>query len=161
METGKELGRGDGVRGRNNTGKMCDVTDHGRGFVAETQRLHAQGGISLGEAYAIGIADEGYMGVDRRLVAEEMVKIDLGGGAGQQVVAAHYFRDTHKSVVGHNSQLVGPGSIGATQKKITEFTGQINILKPVNHIGKDNRLVRHEEAPSTFILQKGRNSVSS
>lgn len=68
-------------------------------------------GIPLGKPPSVGGQQEGEVDKLRRRQPQELLKIQLPGGGGQQVRPPDHLRHTHGGVVHHDRQLIGKHAV--------------------------------------------------
>lgn len=107
-----------------------------------------EGVVSLGEAAAVGVGDEGAVVPVGRCPAEALVEEELAGGGDEEVVASDDFSDAHEVVVDDDGELVGGDVVAPPDEEVAEVASGEEGLGAVVGVGEgDGLVVGDAEAP--------------
>ena len=123
-------------------GKEADDIFGGVGFakLSEVEAL-----VALAEALALFVAKQGEMTEGGWGEAEEAMQVDLLGDGEEQVAATDDFGNAHQGVIYDYGELIGPGSIGTAEDKVTAVGGEVDAVGAVMEITKHYIIIRNEQ----------------
>ena len=82
--------------------------------------------------------------------AEEAMEVDLLGDGEEKVATSDNLGDAHEGIIDDYCQLIGPGSIGASEDEVATMSGQVDALCAVMEIGESDFFVGNENPRGGF-----------
>ena len=125
------------------------------------ERGHIESAITFGESLPLSIAQKRQMNELRWSEAQQLRHIHLLWRREQQVATTNHLGDSHQGIINDHRQLIGPGTILATDDEVTHMMGQIDALRAIVSINKRDVAIGHDESRGSSLARLWRQVTTS